>query len=304
MNGVPQEPPKSSGLAPAFEQKTVHILVRWLVIAIAFHFLALSGIQPGEFSLAIRITSVLILTNLLLMFVPARLFASGRLSPNVVALDLGFVAICLYFLREPFSYYHWIYIAALGFLSWRKNLWEMLLFLAAGLAASGAVAYFLRGEWNVSSDNESFFRTTILLATAAFYFFLMGLLNRNAQLFHVVARGKQEWERTADAMSELILLVDDKGRIRRANQPLAAALGKKPYQLVGKAWCSVLDGRESPLPDSPLNRMFESRTSTEGRYAHPQLPGEGHATAIPIFEGETLVEAIYVLRPDRNAGSG
>jgi len=268
-----QGKPQSPILAPAFEQKTVHILVRWLIIAIAFHFLALSGVRPDEFSLAIEITSVLILSNLLLMFAPHRLFSAGRFFHAVVALDLAFVAVALYFLREPFAYYHWVYVAALLLLFGRGNLRETLLALAAGLAACGAVAYLAQGEWRVSSDSGGFLRTTILLAVAVFYFFLMELLSRNARLFHMVARAKQEWERTADAMSELILMVDEQGRIRRVNRALAALLGKNPGELVGQPWHAVLDGRDLPTLNSPLDRMFQILAAAEGRFTHARLAG-------------------------------
>jgi len=282
---------------PAFEQKTVHVLVRWLILALAFHFLALSGVRPDEFSLAIQITSAMMLSNLLLMFVPAQLSSSQRLFHGVVALDLAYVATALYFLREPFTVYHWVYIVALGLLFWRGNLRETLLVLAGGLVVCGAATAAIRGEWQISADGATFLRTTILLAVAAFYFFLMGLLDRNARLFHTVARAKQEWERTADAMSELVLMVDERGRIRRINRALAARLGKNPAELVGRPWHSVLDGRDLPLPDSPLDRMFQTLAAAEGRFSHARLAGEAHAAAIPLFEDDALVGAIYVLRP-------
>lgn len=292
---MPRE--SSPSVLPAFEQKTVHILVRWLILALAFHFLALSGMRPEEFPLAIQITSVLMLSNLLLMFVPTGVFAARRFLHGVVALDLAYVAAALYFLREPFTVYHWVYIAALGLLFWRGSLRETLLVLVGGLVVCGAATAAIRGEWQISADGAAFLRTTILLAVAAFYFFLMGLLDRNARLFHTVARAKQEWERTADAMSELILLVDERGRIRRVNRALAARLGKNPAELVGRAWHGVLDGRDLPSLDSPLDRMFQTLTTAEGRFTHARLSGEAHAAAIPLFEDDTLVGAIYVLRP-------
>lgn len=292
-----QPTPKPVGLPPAFEQKTVHILVRWLIIALAFHFLALSGVRAEEFPPAIRITSLFILSNLLLMFVPARVFSRDRFFYGLVGLDLGFVATSLYFLREPTGLYHWVYIVALGLLFWKGNLRETLLVLAAGLVACGAASSVLLGEWRISSDTGDFLRATILLAVAVFYFFLMGLLERNARLFHTVARAKQEWERTADAMSEWILLLDADGRIRRINQPLADRLGKTPRQLAGERWYAALDGRDAPFPDSPLNRMFQTLSPAEGRCAHSKLSCEAQATAIPLFDDGTLVEALYVLRP-------
>jgi len=131
----------------------------------------------------------------------------------------------------------------------------------------------------------------------------MGLLDGNARLFHTVTRAKQEWERTADAMSELILMVDEMGRIRRVNRALAALLGQNPEHLVGGTWHAALDSRNTPPPDSPLDRMFQTLAPVEGRYSHARLKGEAHATAIPLFEDDTLVGAIYVLRPVPKAPS-
>ena len=70
---------------------------------------------------------------------------------------------------------------------------------------------------------------------------------------------------------------------------------------MGQTWFAALDGRETPLPDSPLDRMFQTLAPTEGRYAHARLNSEVHATAIPLFEGSTLAGAIYVLRPGKTA---
>lgn len=285
----------------SFEQKTVHILVRWLIIALAFHFLALSGIRPEEFPLAVKIIYAFIVSNLLLMVVPRKLFAPGGFFHGLVALDLGFVAACMYFLREPAAYYHWLYILLLGFLFWRRELRQVLIALVAGLVLAGAANFLLQGTWRIASDSGDFLRMSILFAVAVFYFFVMELLNHNACLFQVVARAKQEWERTADAMSEWILLVDEEGRIQRINRPLAEQLGKNPAQLVGQRWYAVLDGSEKAPAASPLARMFQHRAPVEDRFTHASLLSETQATAIPLFEGPTPAGAIYVLRPAKKS---
>ena len=43
--------------------------------------------------------------------------------------------------------------------------------------------------------------------------------------------------------------------------------------------------------------MFQTLATAEGRFSHARLAGEAHAAAIPLFEDDALVGAIYILRP-------
>ena len=290
-------PVPGRSLPPAFEHKVVQILVRWLLIILAFHFVALSRVSPVELVWAVRISYLFALSNLLLMAVPRRYFSPGLFSRVVMAADLVFVAASLYFVRESGSEYHWLLILSLVLFTWRRDVWLVLVVLALGLPAVSLFVRMTAGSWVVFSDAGDFLRSAILFVVGLLYFFLLELLNRNATLFLLVARAKQEWERTADAMSELILLLDGEGRIRRVNRALAERLGKSPSDLIGKLWHAALEGSEQPRADSPLARMFASRAPIDARYGHGALGGEMEVSAVPVFEGDSLVEAVYVLRP-------
>lgn len=280
-----------------FDSKTAHVLVRWLIIALAFHFIALSGVREEEFSIAVRINYVFIVSNLLLMAFPGQWFASGTFLGWLMTFDLGFLSVCFYWLREPGAYYHWIYILLLAFLVWKRNLKQVLIALVAGLALSGVAAGVSQREWRLFADAGDFLRSGIVFAMAGFYFFVVDLIHRSARLFQIVSRGKQEWERTADAMNELILVLDENGWIRRVNRPLADRLRLKPDQLVGQQWHIVLEGSEMVADESPLARMLQDRKPASGRVTHAMLGCETQGSAIPLLDGETLVGAIYVLRP-------
>jgi PAS domain-containing protein len=292
-----QETGRRLTLHPAFEQKTVHILVRWLLIILAFHFMATSGIAPGQFSLAVKISCAFILSNVALMALPRRYFSPGPFVRWLVAADFAFIGLTVYFVREPGAFYHWLYIAALLVLLLMNSVRVPLLGLAGGLVALSVGGGAVTGRWLPSSDTGDFIRVTIVFSVAVLYFFVLQLLEGNARLFHIVARAKQEWERTADAMSELILLVDQDGAIHRVNRSLANRLGKTPAELVGKPWCTVLDGSETASPDTPLSRMFASRTLVQAVYNHRTVGADAQTIAVPLFEGDTLAGAIYILRP-------
>src|SRR6267378_3126405 len=61
-----------------------------------------------------------------------------------------------------------------------------------------------------------------------------------AELFEMVARGKQEWETTFDAMSDGIFIFDRAGRLKRVNRAGAAMEGSHPRDLLGSRCCDIL----------------------------------------------------------------
>ena len=61
-----------------------------------------------------------------------------------------------------------------------------------------------------------------------------------AELFEMVARGKQEWETTFDAMSDGIFIFDCDGRLKRVNRAGAALERAHPRVLLGRKCCDIL----------------------------------------------------------------
>ena len=69
----------------------------------------------------------------------------------------------------------------------------------------------------------------------------------NARFFEMVRRAKEQWETAFDALSEGIAVVDDEGRVRRANRALAGLLGTTPPSVVGTHLCHALLGKSHAL---------------------------------------------------------
>jgi PAS domain S-box-containing protein len=61
-----------------------------------------------------------------------------------------------------------------------------------------------------------------------------------AELFEMVARGKQEWETTFDAMSDGIFIFDRDGCLKRVNRAGAAMERSHPRMLLGRKCCDIL----------------------------------------------------------------
>ncbi|HET6647369.1 MAG TPA: PAS domain S-box protein [Pyrinomonadaceae bacterium] len=81
-----------------------------------------------------------------------------------------------------------------------------------------------------------------------------------AELFEMVARGKQEWETTFDAMSDGIFIFDRDGYLRRVNQAGAAMERTHPRALQGRKCCHIL--RTSAEDETcVVERALESQES-------------------------------------------
>src|SRR5437773_2192412 len=69
----------------------------------------------------------------------------------------------------------------------------------------------------------------------------------NARFFEMVRRAKEQWETAFDALSEGIAVVDDEGRVRRANRALADLLGAPLPNVVGLHLGAALLGKSHAL---------------------------------------------------------
>jgi len=69
----------------------------------------------------------------------------------------------------------------------------------------------------------------------------------NARFFEMVRRAKEQWETAFDALSEGIAVVDDEGRVRRANRALADLLGTSLQNVIGSSLGSALLGKSHAL---------------------------------------------------------
>jgi two-component system NtrC family sensor kinase len=83
-----------------------------------------------------------------------------------------------------------------------------------------------------------------LLSTVATH---TAIVLANARFFDMVRRAKEQWEIAFDALSEGIAVVDDAGRIRRANRALATLLRAPVAKVVGMDLGTALLGASESL---------------------------------------------------------
>jgi PAS domain S-box-containing protein len=85
-----------------------------------------------------------------------------------------------------------------------------------------------------------------LLSTVATH---TAIVLANARFFDMVRRAKEQWEIAFDALSEGIAVVDQSGKIRRANRALAALLGASVAAVIGQELGLALLGSAGGLSE-------------------------------------------------------
>ncbi len=96
-----------------------------------------------------------------------------------------------------------------------------------------------------------------------------------------VLQAYEEWERTFEAVPDLVAIVDTSHHLVRVNQAMAAALGADPQELAGKP-CYELMHRSSCPPDvCPHSLLLQD--------------GQGHSAELSEFDRDFLVTATPLL---------
>src|SRR5213594_2910854 len=124
--------------------------------------------------------------------------------------------------------------------------------IVKGFQAAAAAAVPLRshgtviGTLLITDPREGMFvpEDIRLLSTLATH---AAVVIANARFFEMVRRAKEQWETAFDALSEGIAVVDDEGRVRRANRALASLLGMPLQNVLGTPLASALLGKSNAL---------------------------------------------------------
>ncbi len=105
-----------------------------------------------------------------------------------------------------------------------------------------------------------------------------------AQIEAEIRRAKEEWERTFDAVPDLIAILDEHHHIVRVNQAMAQRLGLTPDQCVGLPCCRVVHGTETPPAFCPHTcTLADSQVHSE-EVREDRLGGDFLVTTTPLLD--------------------
>ncbi|MCW4001431.1 MAG: PAS domain S-box protein [Candidatus Bathyarchaeota archaeon] len=110
-----------------------------------------------------------------------------------------------------------------------------------------------------------------------------------------IKKAKDDWERTFDAVPDLIAIIDLNHRLVRANKPMAEQLGVTPQQAVGQKCYKCVHGTDAPPENCPHTQTIEDGQRHIAEVHEPRLGGDFIVSTTPLRDhnGE-LVGSIHV----------
>jgi PAS domain S-box-containing protein len=110
-------------------------------------------------------------------------------------------------------------------------------------------------------------------------------------------QAKEDWERTFDAVPDMVAVLDDQHRVVRANQAMAARLGLAPDQCSGKPCYEMVHGRTCPLDNCPHQLTLRDGQEHVVEVHEPRLGGHFLISTTPLRDQQgRLIGSVHVAR--------
>ena len=159
---------------------------------------------------------------------------------------------------------------------------------------------------NMSILDALVFKVTVhefyhrLVVTVAFLVF--GLINANIVRRYKAAQeeathARNEWERTFDAIPDLVFIIDKEHKVVRINKTMANRLKVKPEEAVGRPCYALCHGLDAPHPFCPHDQMMIDGKPHEVEVSEPHLQGTFFISASPLYdENGLLAGSVHVAK--------
>ncbi len=110
-------------------------------------------------------------------------------------------------------------------------------------------------------------------------------------------RAKEEWERTFDAVPDLVMILDERHRILRANCATTERLGLTQEETVGRYCHEVFHGTVCPPSMCPHRKLLIDEVEHTAELFEPRLNSAFHVTVSPLYDAAgRLAGGVHVAR--------
>lgn len=112
-----------------------------------------------------------------------------------------------------------------------------------------------------------------------------------------IIKAKEEWERTFDAITDPVMIVDTNHRIVKANRAMAAKIHVSPYQAPGLRCCEAVHGCAMPPEFCPHAKLLTDGLAHTQEIHEERLDGDFLISVSPLFSLEgTLLGSVHYAR--------
>ena len=119
------------------------------------------------------------------------------------------------------------------------------------------------------------------------------------RLVESLLKGKNEWERTFDAIVDPVALLDRNGTVLRANRGLARGLGRPIGEIIGAPYLKLLGRPRSGSPDPIAESLAGGGPSTQD-VRFDSLRGVQQVTTSPYNDADGALQGVVVIVKDVN----
>jgi PAS domain S-box-containing protein len=106
----------------------------------------------------------------------------------------------------------------------------------------------------------------------------------NKQLFLLVKRSRDEWQKTFDAITDIITIHDKDFRILRANKAFFEKFNVDRKQLSDRKCCEIFCGNDKLWHNYPIGRSIRSLQPEYEEVHNPKMGGVFLISAYPLFD--------------------
>ncbi|MFH1113786.1 MAG: PAS domain S-box protein [Pseudomonadota bacterium] len=112
-----------------------------------------------------------------------------------------------------------------------------------------------------------------------------------------IIRARDEWERTFDAVPDLVMILDDQHRILRVNAATTRRLGLTKEDALGRYCHEIFHGTDKPPGFCPHQKLLANGIDHEAELFEPRLGSAFQVTLSPLYDAEgRLCGAVHVAR--------
>jgi diguanylate cyclase (GGDEF)-like protein/PAS domain S-box-containing protein len=110
-----------------------------------------------------------------------------------------------------------------------------------------------------------------------------------------IRRVKEEWERTFDAVPDLVAILDSDHRVVRVNKAMADRLGVTPEEAVGVHCYEAVHGLSAPPPFCPHARMLKTGEYVSVDLYEERLKGYFQVNVVPLYDEKGgLIGSVHI----------
>ncbi len=122
-------------------------------------------------------------------------------------------------------------------------------------------------------------------------------INGRKQVEGKIIKAKEEWERTFDAITDPIIIVNTDYRIIRANKAMADKLGVAPQEVIGLTCYRALHDTNRPSPSCPHVQLLADGRPHSAEMREEHLDGDYVISVSPLFDEKgTLYGSVHYVR--------